>query len=576
MKKFYSTVALIMYFLIGNSYVVLAQYKLEQKDYPMVFGKVDSLIEAYVSASKFTPDYSGDGKIGDREINTFKALFKEDAMLADELCVKWFDGNMNIYNYEWIQGVNRSLNDYCQKRIENFKNGMDMVNITNANISYNNLRYGQVLVLLEKETSALFVEKDITITSKPILELDLQFNENFSIVRIAAIRFSALSDVSADNAAKSGRKFVPIENAIPGLMFSEDPDYDFYKGKNDFSPLPGLTASSNGVPSDKEKESLKRMGFTFESPLSFDVNGSAGVFLTNTTLATNGFTGYLDHERWLGNKELNPTLTNNISFGGQFLVNYYFGDKRSWGISSGLQWMYFSGSITAPEFKVTFKDSLVSPIKNELITYRRTVSSSNLEESYKATMLSIPVLAKYKFRLSNRLTLDIGAGVNINLNFIGSSNIDNAFIDYEGVFSNVGGKLEYQPDSNAVGARFFEINSNAPAAQTNYFLNEGGFGQFFGANVNPDAASSNLNFKLKANIALVFRPSLIYKVNSNFNLLFGLNYVNGALQAGNLQESRDFTLSTKKGAYNSMMNSFENIAYQSIFVNLGIRYSIIK
>lgn len=559
-------VTLISLLLILSNLSISQNSEIQDK-YPKVFIQIDSIIRAYVKASSFKSEYSEE--LTDKEIDKFKDLFLPDALIADELCPRWFDGTTEVYNYQWLERVNRPLNDYCQKRKDKFKGGMENVNILNRSISLVNLQYGTVLVLLEKETKAIFTEKDLLITSKPRLEVELKFSEDFEDVKIAAIRFSDM-----DNNVE-GMRYSPPAGGIPFYELLDDSDFDFVKDKPDLSPtLPGLTANSEGAPSSAEIASLRKMGFNFEPSLSFDLTLFPGFYSVSPKMAGNPIDNYLDSQSWGDNITLNPEVSMR-SYGIQFMTNYFFGtSQKTWGFGVGIQYQYFTGNFTNGAFKVSFKDSISSGA--EIVTYRRTVSTASIEETFTANSLSIPMLLKWKKSVSNKLVLEIGLGVNLDLAFSGKSDAKNVNLNYEGTFTRIGSQMTYQSDSTLIGSNLFEINANNSASFQDYLGNEGGLNSDFGNSVVPDSEKSLLDFNYSGSLALMGRANVIYKFKPNTSLFIGLSYLNGMFSINDIDASRNYILSNELGNYNTLGNSFEKLDYQSFFVNLGVRYSLSK
>jgi len=427
-----------------------AQGKIEPNDFPRIFAKVDSVISDYNKYSSLTDPLDG-GHISDEYAYQFKNLFVENATIDDELCISWFDGDRNLSSY--LNYVNRNVETYIQKRKDNFDGGTDDNKVLNTDISYNSLSAGEVIVIMEKKTSATISKSGITISTIPLIQLDLIFSDNYKTLKIGSIRIISTND----------------SKQIAGYKHSEnDKDMDFLSGYDEDERYPGISGT-DGRPSSSEIAYLKSIGYNFDSKFNLEITPNYGIVIPDIpnfdsfSVLNNNYASATD---WLdSNRAITPEITKISSIGANLMATYFFGIRSKFGVSTGLKFDYFTGTIATPEFSVMFKDT------TKAYDYRRIINSvGEISEDFTATSFSIPLLAKVKFKFNNKLSMEIGAGGIFNFLFNSKTkNLNGNFI-YEAVRTRQSGgnNITGVPNqTDTINYKYFNQNDIDAASSTN-------------------------------------------------------------------------------------------------------------
>jgi len=535
--------AFALFFYLLPAIKLNAQGKINPKDYPAIYAKVDSLINNFNRYSTLTDPLEPD-HISEQYVDKFKELFKPEATIDDELGVSWYDGDKNLKTY--LNFVKRDVNSYVLKRKEFFDKGLDEIKVLNTDIAYNNLGAGEVIVIMERTSRATISKSGITVASTPILQIDLVFSNKFKTLQISSVR------MVVENDAKTIRKYKHSSN---------DDDYDFNADYDEDSKYPSLS-SSDGRPTPEEIRQLKEMGFTFDAKFNLDLTGHYGIitpeivdFVPQAMIANYDLASA--HSSLI--TPLAPSITMS-SVGANLFATYFFGIKARYGITAGVRWDRFSGTISSPAMKVGYKS-----VDQFGSAYLRILSSTDLSEDFSGNSFSIPVMGRWKVRMGKRLNFELAAGANFNLLFTAKSNLTAGTFNYEAryVYQDGGTTVFPTPDNtsskNQVIWEEGTVNFDELRNNQNYDL---------ALNFKPDNVTGDADFK--GNIAIIAAPQFVYKIGSQYFGLLGVSY---ATNVFSFADAGNYRVSDTVGEYFTMLRSLPKISAPVLSINIGIRYA---
>ena len=549
---------------------VISQSTVDPKYYPGIFSKVDSMINKYIEYSSFDSEGADESRvINESIIENFKSLFSDNAKIEDELATQFADGGTTLLNYLNIK--ERTVDEYIDVRKKNFYNDIS-VEVVSSDVTYTYLSNGEVNVMIEKRSKARYKNSPIKIISQAKLMLTLKFSYDFKDLKISGIRI--LDKVETDK-VKGAKKLV---SQIPGYKHDFDRDMDFIADKVDQDKdYPGL-ASGSGKPTRAEEQDLSRkLGIVFESKIVFDIAGLGGITTNSIEENTTMINNYSASSDFLTTNKatIAPTL-KTTALGVRANVSYYVDRKSHFGFESGFQFLSLSGKVSNDNLNFSYKSTDTAG------DFRRTINTINLNEKVNGTALSIPILIKYKNKISTKLQFEVAAGINYNLSFSGNTDLADVRIDYEGYYfdntpsDNIINSIYSSQNASKGGlfmTRDFYRNKKTDPVQ---YIND--IAQKSGLDVGLDKPTneerSNTSFAFKQSIAIVFRPQLMYKIDNNIYLTLGASLTINNFQ--NKQDLNKYFLADKVGSYNTLMNGFGNLKMNFTLLNLGLRYTIPK
>ena len=262
-------------------------------------------------------------------------------------------------------------------------------------------------------------------------------------------------------------------------------------------------------------------------------------------------------------------FTNGSSIGGDGQFSCYFGNHHHFGAGIGFIYVIQNGQITLDGFHVEYKET--DP-KN--YDYRQLVTANKLSESLTITGMSIPIVAKYRTNISEKLTFGIEAGLLVNLSE--SIKYDaTASFDFEAIYKFANnGALVYDdapiPDKHDW---FIEIDRLTPAQtyeQTKlYFDTLRQKGYNVALDVQPTNKSGIVNYK-SGSLGFIVRPDLAYNLADNIAVT-----LSGFLMTNTINNTPkdDYRIMDINGNYTSPLNAVTKINSLSYGISLGIRYS---
>jgi outer membrane protein OmpA-like peptidoglycan-associated protein len=305
------------------------------------------------------------------------------------------------------------------------------------------------------------------------------------------------------------------------------------------------------------------------SPWCIDMNTTLGALWQNIS-APNPGSNYLNA---LNKSASNIRFTEGRSRGIDVEVGYFFGHKKTYGIGIGLMYMYQEGNVTMDNFHVEYQST-----DNFNNTYRQVLTSNGrVKESLGTSNLNIPILFKYKRRLSNRVgfTSDIGLLINI----LEKNNYStNSSFDYEAIYKYTtasDGKVVPVYDNSPVpGSSDLLITKSQYAAThpgssvNDYFNSLRKDGYNVGLAVAPTNDKGSVSYNAPS-AGILVRPAIAIYLTDNLALNLGAYYLHQEFNNDGVAGNR---ITDKVGSYSPMLNSITHSSNNSLGVNVGLRY----
>lgn len=271
----------------------------------------------------------------------------------------------------------------------------------------------------------------------------------------------------------------------------------------------------------------------------------------------------------------NIKFNNGGAFGGQLQFGYFFGKSKKIGLGTGLLYMRQWGNLSQDAFHAEYQ----STDDNGYI-FRQVVSSGKINEKLRIDNFNIPVVLKFKSRLSNRWGITADAGALINIQMQSNYKTDASF-DYEAIykFENESGTpvavYDYAvtPDKSDFLITREHFTKNNPSGNVNeYFNAKKEAGYHVGLGVKPGQQSGSARYNTPS-IGFIFQPSVNYFFSDHVALNIGLHYM---YQPFKNDASENYATTGKPGEYNSIVNSASKIQTQSFGGTLGVRFFLGK
>jgi outer membrane protein OmpA-like peptidoglycan-associated protein len=270
----------------------------------------------------------------------------------------------------------------------------------------------------------------------------------------------------------------------------------------------------------------------------------------------------------------------NLTFGTSGTVGidveagWFPGKHRHWGIGTGIMYLRQHGYAVLDSFHAEYQ---ATDSKGNI--YRQVVTSDGpVEERLKIVNVNIPLVAKYKTRLSEKWGFSADAGLLFNLQMTNRYNTDASF-DYEAIYkySEVPGGLPTVYDNSPTPgttdylitkAGFLATNLNGNLAK--FFNDQRALGYNVGLGVKPNNNSGSVSYNAGGSGGILLRPSFNYYFSDNLAFVFGLYYI---YQYPHHNVPGDYTLTKGMGDYSSVLNNVTKSHEQSFGFNIGIRFS---
>ncbi len=263
---------------------------------------------------------------------------------------------------------------------------------------------------------------------------------------------------------------------------------------------------------------------------------------------------------------------DGLSLGADLQVGYFFGKKRHFGAGLGVSYMYQQGNVTLDAYHVEYQ---ATDIFNK--TYRQLITANGpIKEAIKISNLNIPILFKYKTKLSERVGFTADAGLLVNLLAKNSYTTDASF-DYEAIYKYSGVKgangTVYEtspiPDpSDLIIKKVPYVGVTSNPNIEGYFNKLRADGYNVGLGVKPNANTGNVDYKV-ASIGFLVRPAVSFYLSEQMAINLGLYYI-----YQNFDNNNDGKLTDKLGSYGSVMNGVSSVVNHNYGISFGARYFI--
>lgn len=325
-----------------------------------------------------------------------------------------------------------------------------------------------------------------------------------------------------------------------------------------------LMSSAQNMPANKNSHKK----FAADSLLSrvvVDVNLVAGGL--NQEFTTGNILGdYLNYRT--GSSEIEDIkFKNGLSYGFDAQIGYFFGKKRHFGLGLGFMFMQQQGDAVIRDFHVEYQAyDVLGRTFTQMIT-----SNGEIKERLNMTNLNIPLVIKYKARLSKRFgfTADLGALFNVQMK---NRYKTDATFDYEAAYHVVGSGSDlttvYDNNPNILYTRAEYERVNPGLNVPEYFnttLRDAGYS--VGLGINPGSKTGSVSYAT-GSVGFLIQPSLNYFLSDNVALNIGGYYL---YQPFTYSTNGTYRITDENSGYNSILNSVTSVASQSYGGNLGVR-----
>jgi len=315
----------------------------------------------------------------------------------------------------------------------------------------------------------------------------------------------------------------------------------------------------------------QKKSFTADSLLSswcIDLNLSAG--LLSQQYNTSDLSSHY-------NNAINSNISqlkfdNGASYGIDAQVGYFFGHKKNWGIGTGVMYMFQQGNATMDNFHIEYQST-----DYQGNIFRQSVTSDGaVKEALSISNFNIPLLLKYKKRLSQKIGITADAGLLFNLVENNYYNTNTAF-DYEAIYkfgTNENGGVTVYDNSPVPGTTDWLITkaqylgSHTNGNIQDYFNTLRNEGYNVGLGVKPANNTGNISF-MSGSVGFLIRPAVSFYLSDKVALNLGAFYL---YQNFSHTASNSYLLTDKVGSYNSALNGVSSSANNAYGVNFGVRY----
>lgn len=264
--------------------------------------------------------------------------------------------------------------------------------------------------------------------------------------------------------------------------------------------------------------------------------------------------------------------TKGFSYGADLQLGYFFGKGRNFGLGTGLMYMEQKGDITLTNFRI---DSRATDGAGNV--FRQVIKGNDVRENITSRMVNVPVMFKYKGRMSKRWGVSADVGALINLRMM-NSYTTNATFDQESIY-----KFQQNPDGSTTSVY---DNSPTPSADSwiisrDAFMRNNPNGDWdayastkreMGINVGDGMTTNNRTGKTEYNagsIGLMIQPTVNYYLSDNVSINLGGYYM---MQPFKNNAQSDYRLTDGNGSYSSVQNNVTSSQNSAYGVNAGVRF----
>jgi len=274
-------------------------------------------------------------------------------------------------------------------------------------------------------------------------------------------------------------------------------------------------------------------------------------------------------------KQGTAKFENGSSYGIDLQLAYYVGKGANFGIGTGVMYMRQAGNIAYDNFQVEYK-----AVDGNGDTYRQILSTAwPFKEKVHVDNINIPVVLKYRGKLSDRSGIAIDAGIlyNVKMTYNYSSN---AGFDYEAAYKFVltdgapGFVYDNAPVPDANDWLLTEAAYNQSRTDGNargYFASLQDQGYNVGLKELPAEKTGKSDYK-SASIGFIIQPSYTYRIGKHSHLRIGAYYIMQSFD--NTDNNAGFKLTDKIGAYNPLVNGVSETNNTSYGATVGVAFGL--
>lgn len=263
-----------------------------------------------------------------------------------------------------------------------------------------------------------------------------------------------------------------------------------------------------------------------------------------------------------------PKFTEGQSHGISAGIGYFFGEKRRWGVGTGLSFFMQKGVMTMDDFHTEYRS-----VDNNNDTFRQILNNFGaVEEKLTMYNLTMPFLLKFKHQWNGqKWGVAIDAGPFLGLHNSNSTSGKGIF-NYEAAYKYNGQNAVYDngatldPNDEIITRAFWVAHPTTDATVQDYF----GRKYTEGMNVALDHQLDKNNTTSYNSLSYGFtvQPSLTYQLSYKSSLLLGMYFNQQYFQN---KDVSSYHLTDKVGEYNSMTSGVKTSVATSWGVNVGVR-----
>ena len=254
-------------------------------------------------------------------------------------------------------------------------------------------------------------------------------------------------------------------------------------------------------------------------------------------------------------------------------VGYYFDIAGRYGVGTGLMYMRQSGNLTMDDFHIEYKST-----DNFNNVFRQSLTSNGqIKEKLVMNNFSIPLLFKYKLKITEMIGFNADAGFLFSLSeqvhYKTNASFDyEAIYDYTGVQGNLVPVYDYSstPSSgDLLITKSQYLSANNASGLQNYFKGYASQGYTVGLGVKPNVNKGAVSYT-RGTVGIMLRPSLNIVLSHAISVNAGVYYV---YQRFGHNVPSDYRITNKLGEYNPLVNSISKATDNSYGITFGGSYS---
>ncbi len=266
-------------------------------------------------------------------------------------------------------------------------------------------------------------------------------------------------------------------------------------------------------------------------------------------------------------------INNGFSHSMDAEIGYYFDLAGSYGVGTGLMVTHQSSNLTLDDFHIEYKST-----DNFNNVFRQVLTSNGqIKEKLMTHNISIPLLFKYKLKITEWIGFNADAGLLFNI-CEKNHYKTNALFDYEAIYDYSGPQGSVVPiyDYSSVPAagdllmtRSQYLTSNTPAGIQSYFNTLRAEGYNVGLGVAP-GNNKGVVSAVSGSVGFILRPSVNFVLSHAISVNAGAYYM---MENFTHNVPSGYQLTNKIGQYDALINSVSKTSQNSYGITIGASYS---